>query len=403
MNVPKIKLNLHIRYWICIFLNWKPLILLLSFLAVLVQGEAVSYAQTDEVSSSSPVMAVSPEDGSLWMAAPGDGLYRLGRNGRILHYSVGSGHLNNDTIVSLAFDASATLYILDAAGQLTRYSSIEGFSSVPSIDGGIGSLSESAGIPYIIKDSLLYSISAGVPEFVRTLPFSISSGVLPELECEEEVQPDSSSDKEESSGFKLWPVILALLAGLCLGAVLARLFAAGKKTPSAPKEELIPQKPYVQTKPAVQAPVVQKPVVQESVVPESPVLEPVEAVPSSMPTDNDIVAALQASEFGRQVLEHVSAHLSDSGYGVEQIAADLGITRIHVNRKLKAETGYSPSTVFKTIRMTEARKLLLEGQYPVSEIATRCGFSTASYFSTAFKDFFGQSPSEFLISQNKAK
>ena len=402
MNVPKIKLNLHIRYWICIFLNWKPLILLLSFLAVLAQGGAVASAQTDEVSSSSPVMAVSPEDGSLWMAAPGDGLYRLGRNGRILHYSVGSGHLKNDTIVSLAFDASATLYILDAAGQLTRYSSIEGFSSVPSIDGGIGSLSESAGIPYIIKDSLLYSISAGVPEFVRTLPFSISSGVLPELEYEEEVQPDSSLDKEESSGFKLWPVIIALLAGLCLGAVLARLFAAKKA---------VPQKPVVEVKPLVQKPLVQstvypEPVVPEPVVPETPVLEQdsvQEEDSSSMPTDNNIVAALQASEFGRQVLEHVSAHLSDSGYGVEQIAADLGITRIHVNRKLKAETGYSPSTVFKTIRMTQAKRLLLEGRYPVAEIATRCGFSTASYFSTAFKDFFGQSPSEFLISQNKAK
>lgn len=384
------------------FLNWKPLILLLSFLAVLAQGGTVASAQTDNVSSSSPVMAVSPEDGSLWMAAPGDGLYRLGRNGRILHYSVGSGHLKNDTIVSLAFDASGTLYILDAAGQLTRYSSIEGFSSVPSIDGGIGSLSESAGIPYIIRDSLLYSISSGVPEFVRTLPFSISSGVLPELECEEEVQPDSSSDKEESSGFKLWPVIIALLAGLCLGAVLSRLFAAKK---------VVPQKPVVEVKPLVQKPLVQstvypEPVVPEPVVPETPVLEQdsvQEEDSSSMPTDNNIVAALQASEFGRQVLEHVSAHLSDSGYGVEQIAADLGITRIHVNRKLKAETGYSPSTVFKTIRMTQAKRLLLEGRYPVAEIATRCGFSTASYFSTAFKDFFGQSPSEFLISQNKAK
>ena len=383
-------------------MNWKPLILLLSFLAVLAQGGAVASAQTDEVSSSSTVMAVSPEDGSLWMAAPGDGLYRLGRNGRILHYSVGSGHLKNDTIVSLAFDASATLYILDAAGQLTRYSSIEGFSSVPSIDGGIGSLSESAGIPYIIKDSLLYSISAGVPEFVRTLPFSISSGVLPELEYEEEVQPDSSLDKEESSGFKLWPVIIALLAGLCLGAVLSRLFAAKKA---------VPQKPAVEVKPLVQKPLVQstvypEPVVPEPVVPETPVLEQdsvQEEDSSSMPTDNNIVAALQASEFGRQVLEHVSAHLSDSGYGVEQIAADLGITRIHVNRKLKTETGYSPSTVFKTIRMTQAKRLLLEGRYPVAEIATRCGFSTASYFSTAFKDFFGQSPSELLISQGKAK
>ncbi len=389
------------------FLNWKPLILLLSFLAVLAQGGAVASAQTDEVSSSSPVMAVSPEDGSLWMAAPGDGLYRLGRNGRILHYSVGSGHLKNDTIVSLAFDASATLYILDAAGQLTRYSSIEGFSSVPSIDGGIGSLSESAGIPYIIRDSLLYSISSGVPEFVRTLPFSISSGFLPELECEEEVQPDSSLDKEESSGFKLWPVIIALLAGLCLGAVLSRLFAAKKVVLQEPVVEVKPlvQKPLVQST-VYPEPVVPEPVVPEPVVPETPFLEQdsvQEEDSSSMPTDNNIVAALQASEFGRQVLEHVSAHLSDSGYGVEQIAADLGITRIHVNRKLKAETGYSPSSVFKTIRMTQAKRLLLEGRYPVAEIATRCGFSTASYFSTAFKDFFGQSPSEFLISQNKAK
>lgn len=392
---------MHIRYRICIFLNWKPLILLLSFIAVVAYGSGM--ASATEVSSA-PVMAVSPEDGSLWMAVPGDGLYRLGRNGRILHYSVGSGHLKNDTIVSLAFDSSATLYILDAAGRLTRYSSVEGFSSVPSIDGGVGSLNESAGIPYIIKDSLLYSISSGVPEFVRTLPFSISSGVLPELECEEEVQPDSLLDKEESSsGFKLWPVIIALLAGLCLGAVLAWLFFAAKKA--------VPQKPVVEVKPLVQKPLVQstvypEPVVSEPVVPETPVLEQdsvQEEDSSSMPTDNNIVAALQASEFGRQVLEHVSAHLSDSGYGVDQIAADLGITRIHVNRKLKAETGYSPSTVFKTIRMTQAKRLLLEGRYPVAEIATRCGFSTASYFSTAFKDFFGQSPSEFLISQNKAK
>lgn len=369
---------MHIWYQICIFLIWKPLISLLFALAV---------------------TAVSPEDGSLWMATSGDGLYRFGRNGRVLHYSVSSGHINNDTVQSLAFDAAGTLYILDAAGSLTRYSSVEGFSAFES---GVGALSESAGIPYIIKDSLLYSLSGDSPELVRALPFSISSGVIPELEYEEEVHPDSSSDKEESSGFKLWPVIIALLAGLCLGAVLSRLFAAKK---------VVPQKPVVEVKPLVQKPLVQstvypEPVVPEPVVPETPVFEQdsvQEEDSSSMPTDNNIVAALQASEFGRQVLEHVSAHLSDSGYGVEQIAADLGITRIHVNRKLKAETGYSPSTVFKTIRMTQAKRLLLEGRYPVAEIATRCGFSTASYFSTAFKDFFGQSPSEFLISQNKAK
>ena len=102
------------------------------------------------------------------------------------------------------------------------------------------------------------------------------------------------------------------------------------------------------------------------------------------------------------MLELFTAHLSDNSYGVEQIAADLGITRIHVNRKLKAQTGYSPSTVFKTIRMTEASRLILEGKLSISEIAQRCGFSTPSYFSTAFKDYFAQSPSEFLAAHSSS-
>ena len=88
--------------------------------------------------------------------------------------------------------------------------------------------------------------------------------------------------------------------------------------------------------------------------------------------------------------------MANPSYGVEEVAADLGITRIHVNRKLKAETGFSPSAVFKAIRMNEAVRLLREGQLSIAEIAQKCGFSTASYFSTAFKDYFSMSPSDFL-------
>ncbi len=343
---------MHVRYWICIFLNWKPLILLLSFLAVLAWGGAVASAQTDEVSSSSPVMAVSPEDGSLWMAAPGDGLYRLGRNGRILHYSVGSGHLKNDTIVSLAFDASATLYILDAAGQLTRYSSIEGFSSVPSIDGGIGSLSESAGIPYIIKDSLLYSLS--------------SAPSLPEFEYETEPTQESDASSEEKKGSAL-STILWIALGLFLGLLIGFLLFRRK---SKEEKEVQKVEPVIQKE---ETPVVQAAPVQEEEVPA--------AKEESAPLG--IEEALKASEFGQKVWDLVIANLSNPAYGVEQVAADLEISRIHVNRKLKAQTGYSPSAVFKFIRMNHASRLLLEGKLTIADVARECGFASASYFSTA--------------------
>ena len=365
------------------FLNWKPLILLLSFLAVLAWGGAVASAQTDEVSSSSPVMAVSPEDGSLWMAAPGDGLYRLGRNGRILHYSVGSGHLKNDTIVSLAFDASATLYILDAAGQLTRYSSIEGFSSVPSIDGGIGSLSESAGIPYIIKDSLLYSLSGDAPELVRTLPFSISTPSLPEFEYETEPAAESEPSKEDKKGSVL-SSILWIVLGLFLGLLIGFLLFRRK---SKEEKEVQKVEPVIQKE---ETPVVQAAPVQEEEIPA--------AKEESAPLG--IEEALKASDFGQKVWDLVIANLSNPAYGVEQVAADLEISRIHVNRKLKAQTGYSPSAVFKFIRMNHASRLLLEGKLTIADVARECGFASASYFSTAFKDYYKQSPSEYVAGKS---
>ena len=376
------------------FLNWKPLILLLSFLAVLAWGGAVASAQTDEVSSSSPVMAVSPEDGSLWMAAPGDGLYRLGRNGRILHYSVGSGHLKNDTIVSLAFDASATLYILDAAGQLTRYSSVEGFSSVPSIDGGIGSLSESAGIPYIIKDSLLYSLSGDAPELVRTLPFSISTPSLPEFEYETEPAAESEPSEEDKKGSALSSILwiaLGLFLGLLIGFLLFRRQS---------KEEKVVEAPALKVTPVVQK---VEPVVQKE---ETPVVQAAPVQKEEVPAAKEesaplgIEEALKASEFGQKVWDLVIANLSNPAYGVEQVAADLEISRIHVNRKLKAQTGYSPSAVFKFIRMNHASRLLLEGKLTIADVARECGFASASYFSTAFKDYYKQSPSEYVAGKS---
>ena len=111
-------------------MNWKLLIPFVLILALQVQDNCFA-------SETSPVTVVSPTDGSLWMATESDGLLRFGRNGHVLKYDVAA--------QSLVFDASGTLYILDDSGALTRYTSIEGFSAVPSFESGVGALSESAG------------------------------------------------------------------------------------------------------------------------------------------------------------------------------------------------------------------------------------------------------------------
>ena len=362
------------------FLNWKlliPFVLLLTL-----QVPVSSFA-----SETSSVTAVSPTDGSLWVATESDGLLRFGRNGRVLKYDV--------TAQSLVFDASGTLYILDASGALTRYTSVEGFSAVPSFESGVGALSESAGIPYIIKDSLLYSISGDAPVFVRTLPFSVSAPSLPEFEYETEPDQKSVSSSEEKKGSAL-SSLLWIALGLCLGLVLGVLLFRRK-----PKDEKVVVAPVQKVTPAASkvTPVVQKketPVVETAPVQEEEVPEAKDD--SSAPLG--IEEALKSSEFGQKVWDLVIANLSNPAYGVEQVAADLEISRIHVNRKLKAQTGYSPSAVFKFIRMSHASSLLLEGKLTIADVARECGFASASYFSTAFKDYYKQSPSEYFAGKS---
>lgn len=358
-------------------MNWKLLIPFALILAL--QAQVLCFA-----SETSPVTAVSPTDGSVWMATESDGLLRFGRNGRVLKYDV--------TAQSLVFDAAGTLYILDASGALTRYTSVEGFSAVPSFESGVGALSESAGIPYIIKDSLLYSLQGSTPEVVRTLPFSVSPGSLPEFEYEPEPESQVQAPEEKKKGSALF-AILWIAIGLCLGVLLGFLLFRKRKEE---KKEFPKATPVVQK---VEQPLVQK--TETPVVEAAPVHEESPAAEEAVSAPEGIEEALRSSEFGQKVWDLVIANLSNPGYGVEQVAADLDISRIHVNRKLKAQTGYSPSAVFKFIRMDHASRLLLEGKLTIADVARECGFASASYFSTAFKDYYKQSPSEFVAEKSR--
>lgn len=357
--------------------------LVIPFALFLALWAGISSNATDVGGVSAQVSAVSPTDSSLWIGTSANGILRFGRNGRVLHYCVASGHLKNDSIQSLVFDGSGILYILDGAGSLFRYSSTEGFMRVPSFESGVGALSESAGTPYIIKDSLLYSLSSSAPSLVRVLPFSIASESLPEFEYDtvsSDVPSDSSPTEEK--GATLLP-LLWIAVGLCLGILLG--FLLFKKRHVAAVADT--RKP-AEAKAA--------PVKKADPKPVKAALPKEDAKPAKPLT---IEEALKASAFGRQVMELVVSHLANPSYGVEEVAADLSLSRIHVNRKLKAETGYSPSAVFKFIRMDHVSKLLLEGKLSIAEVAKSSGFSSASYFSTAFKDYFNISPSEFVARQ----
>ncbi|GAB5409179.1 MAG: two-component regulator propeller domain-containing protein [Balneolaceae bacterium] len=106
----------------------------------------------------------------------------------------------------------------------------------------------------------------------------------------------------------------------------------------------------------------------------------------------------------QQLLEKITQSLehgfSDENYSVEQLSSDVAMTRGTLYKKLKKISGISPSHVIREFRLTKSKQLLFQKAGSVSEIAYSSGFKSVSVFSTAFKNEFGQSPSEFMSEQS---
>lgn len=90
----------------------------------------------------------------------------------------------------------------------------------------------------------------------------------------------------------------------------------------------------------------------------------------------------------------VHKHLDNGSFDVDMFCKEASLSRTLLHMKLKKITGLSATGFIKNIRLNEARKMLLENNLTVAEIAYRVGYNDPAYFSKTFKKFFGKSPSE---------
>ena len=99
----------------------------------------------------------------------------------------------------------------------------------------------------------------------------------------------------------------------------------------------------------------------------------------------------------KKVIGYIKDNMEDSELSVETLSKEVGLSRVHLNRKLKEILGVSPSNLIKSIRLKQAAYLLVNNKVNISEVAFKVGFSSHSYFSYNFHEFFGMSPKAFII------
>lgn len=494
----------------------------------------------------------NPSDGSLWIGMSEKGLLRIGRNGRRIRYTHQSGHLPSDHIEGMCVTSEGELFILDAEGEVTCYSSVEGFHSLKGLPGPVVSLSSQGNRVYFLLDtgavyslpdgtspslytdlgrpalflispadgSLLIAgaggsvvmVSDGKPSALPHLPevanaillssdntlwagtdtglYHLSEGKWVYFDthamlssrrivsiaedsqnrllvatgrglCWIDVSNSNVSKSETlysdetflplslsvdsnhtcyiggvrgvaavalDGSFSLTPwvapepdgpgpsghkpvswtlFILSVLAIFCISFVFCYRRRRAPETPVKPTDipvEIAPVSPVSPDHPAEQTDSITTP--ERPSVRRSPSVRANSAFSTSSHSSDDYFKLLDnldnnpQDSFVAGVYDIIKSSYTDSKLSVEDIAGKLNLTRVHVNRKLQASLGISPSSLLKAYRMRLAASMIMENEIPVSEIASRTGFSSGSYFSSAFKDFFGKSPSEYY-SMNK--
>lgn len=98
--------------------------------------------------------------------------------------------------------------------------------------------------------------------------------------------------------------------------------------------------------------------------------------------------------FVKQLHDIIKSHMGNSDFGVEDIGAEIGLSRVQLYRKVKAITGSSVVDLLRKARLAKARRLLEANSMNISEVAYEVGFSSPSYFTKCFKDEYGMLPGD---------
>lgn len=106
-------------------------------------------------------------------------------------------------------------------------------------------------------------------------------------------------------------------------------------------------------------------------------------------------------EFMSKAIQMVEDNIDDEGFTADDLAEKLFMSRSSLYLKMNSVSGEPPANFIRRIRFNKACKLLLEGRYSISEISSKVGFSSPSYFSTSFKKYMGCLPSDYVKNQGK--
>jgi DNA-binding response OmpR family regulator len=91
---------------------------------------------------------------------------------------------------------------------------------------------------------------------------------------------------------------------------------------------------------------------------------------------------------------YILENIDNPDISIDRLSRELAVSRVQLNRKVKALTGQTPNNFVKMLRLKKAYELIKNQGIRVSDAAFLTGFSDPNYFTVCFKKEFGVNPSQ---------
>jgi len=116
--------------------------------------------------------------------------------------------------------------------------------------------------------------------------------------------------------------------------------------------------------------------------------------------ESNLLSDLNKNFMGK-IVKHIEDNITNEEFNIDDLAYEMAMSRSVFFKKVKSLTGQNPKDFIRDIKMNKAADFLRDQKYSISEIAYLIGFPNAKYFSTAFKKYYGISPTTFIEKEKR--
>jgi DNA-binding response OmpR family regulator len=110
----------------------------------------------------------------------------------------------------------------------------------------------------------------------------------------------------------------------------------------------------------------------------------------------NVILSSPDERFLQKAITVIEDNIDDPDLDIEKFAAEIGVSRMQLYRKLNALTEMTVKEFVRSIRLKRAAQLLVQKKLNISEVAYAVGFRDLSHFRKCFRQEFGMNASEYV-------